>query len=346
MTITIDGSLYEGGGGMLRNAIALSLTTLKPVRIINIRKNRNKPGIGHQHLASIRLAVKMSDSSVQGASLGSTDLLFIPQKIRQGTYEIDIGTAGSIPLMAQSVLLPCILSGQKFIIRAKGGTDVPHSMNTDYMDSIYGYAIREYCDINVETIRRGYYPRGGGRADISINSKYTAFDKEIYESIMLDGSMDIEKISLRMNASKDMIANRILENIEEYIRLEIAGMNYDHSISSYYQDSEEKGVSILLSIAGAIGEKRIMTGETIIPDNNDANMISYNAIDSIRSHVNTKAACDKYLTDQMITLLGILGGKIYTSTITEHTRANIYIAEQFLGKKYSIKENTISVEKE
>lgn len=46
--IVIDGSLYEGGGQMIRSSIALSIITHKDFRMHSIRKNRPNPGINNQ----------------------------------------------------------------------------------------------------------------------------------------------------------------------------------------------------------------------------------------------------------------------------------------------------------
>jgi RNA 3'-terminal phosphate cyclase (ATP) len=42
--LEIDGSFGEGGGQILRTSLALSLITQTPFRIVNIRRDRSKPG--------------------------------------------------------------------------------------------------------------------------------------------------------------------------------------------------------------------------------------------------------------------------------------------------------------
>src|SRR3954464_15435583 len=57
--IEIDGSHGEGGGQMLRSSLALSIVTGEAFRIVNIRANRDKPGLRRQHLTAVRAAARI-----------------------------------------------------------------------------------------------------------------------------------------------------------------------------------------------------------------------------------------------------------------------------------------------
>jgi RNA 3'-terminal phosphate cyclase len=57
--LTIDGSSGEGGGQILRTALALSTVTGKPFRIEKIRAQRAKPGIQALDTAERRNSITM-----------------------------------------------------------------------------------------------------------------------------------------------------------------------------------------------------------------------------------------------------------------------------------------------
>ncbi len=74
----IDGSYGEGGGQILRNSIALSTLTKKPIKITNIRANRPNPGIKPQHYISIKSIQELCDAEIKGLEIGSPTITFKP----------------------------------------------------------------------------------------------------------------------------------------------------------------------------------------------------------------------------------------------------------------------------
>jgi RNA 3'-terminal phosphate cyclase (ATP) len=92
--LTIDGSSGEGGGQILRTALALSTVTGKPFRIDNIRAGRPKPGLLRQHLTAVKAAAKISSATVSGAELGSGSLTFTPARLLQGSSRSPLAPPG------------------------------------------------------------------------------------------------------------------------------------------------------------------------------------------------------------------------------------------------------------
>ncbi|MEO1369876.1 MAG: RNA 3'-terminal phosphate cyclase, partial [Acidobacteriota bacterium] len=48
--IRVDGAMGEGGGQVVRSALALSLVTGRPIHVERIRAGRKKKGLLRQHL--------------------------------------------------------------------------------------------------------------------------------------------------------------------------------------------------------------------------------------------------------------------------------------------------------
>ena len=74
--LVIDGAQGEGGGQVLRTALTLSILTKQPIELINIRANRNKPGLLRQHLTSVLAAQEICDAKTEGIELGAKRIRF------------------------------------------------------------------------------------------------------------------------------------------------------------------------------------------------------------------------------------------------------------------------------
>ena len=74
--VAIDGAAGEGGGQILRSALALSLVTGRAFRITNIRAGRAKPGLLRQHLTALRAGVEISDPAGGGPGMNGPSCRF------------------------------------------------------------------------------------------------------------------------------------------------------------------------------------------------------------------------------------------------------------------------------
>ena len=91
--IEIDGSYGEGGGQLVRTAVALSAVTGKAIHIVHARAKRGNPGLAPQHLAAVRAVAEICAADTEGLELRALSFTFSPRKLRGGNYRFDIGTA-------------------------------------------------------------------------------------------------------------------------------------------------------------------------------------------------------------------------------------------------------------
>ncbi|MDM9382430.1 RNA 3'-terminal phosphate cyclase [Chlorogloeopsis sp. ULAP01] len=175
--IHIDGSYGEGGGQVLRTSLSLAAITSNPISIHNIRAKRKKPGLAAQHLTAVRAAAAICNAKVRGDSLGSTMLEFIPGgTINTGNYTFDVseaqegGSAGAITLVLQTVLLPLSLASGDSQITLRGGTHVPFSPPTTYLEQVYLPLLKRMgIQMEMQLDAWGWYPQGGGRVRLWVN---------------------------------------------------------------------------------------------------------------------------------------------------------------------------------
>ena len=117
--LKIDGSFGEGGGQILRSVVSLSAITGKPIEVINIRAKRQNPGVRPQHMFAIRTVANLFHARVENLLVGSDWIRFIPKsdKFEDIMIKIDVGAAGSIPMISQIVIPAITLSGKSLSIK-------------------------------------------------------------------------------------------------------------------------------------------------------------------------------------------------------------------------------------
>ncbi len=161
--IELDGSQGEGGGQILRTALALAVLTGKPFRIERIRARRPTPGLMPQHLASVTAVQKIASAAVEGNRLGSTSLSFTPQEQLSGNFHFDIGTAGAATLVLQTIYLPLAWSDRPSLVTISGGTHVPFSPSFHFLRHHWQPLLNQIgIHLDLELTRAGFYPKGGG----------------------------------------------------------------------------------------------------------------------------------------------------------------------------------------
>lgn len=167
--ITIDGSMGEGGGQILRAALALSMTLGRPFRLENIRANREKPGLRRQHLLCVQAARELCGAKVAGDELGALSLEFAPGPVRPGDYRFAVGTGGSVTLVLQALVPALLFAGAASRLTVTGGTHVPFAPPFEFMrDTLFPQLERLGPKLSAAMKRIGYMEVGGGRVEVEI----------------------------------------------------------------------------------------------------------------------------------------------------------------------------------
>src|SRR5438309_937828 len=135
--IEVDGGRGEGGGQLLRMALALSALTDTPVRVARIRAGRPTPGLAAQHVTAINAVAALCEAEVTGVSVGASSIEFRPGKLAAGRFSFDVGTAGSTTLVLQALLPVAAAAPGAVRVRLIGGTDVRWSPPIDDFNRVF-----------------------------------------------------------------------------------------------------------------------------------------------------------------------------------------------------------------
>ncbi len=347
--ITLDGSQGEGGGALVRVALALSTYTKQEFKITNIRAGREQGGLKAQHLAAIKALKEITNAETNEIQLGATELHYKPGKIKSGRYEFDIGTAGSITLFLQAIILPCLFAPGKITITVRGGTSGKWQASVDYLQQILLPQLKRFVEkIELKILKRGYYPEGGGEIIFEITPRK---DKEkTVTLIILNTQGKLEQIKGVINASASLQEQRVAERIQQAAEADLRKYQVPINIRVEYANTKSIGGELVLwavfSKDGLIDQLNpiIFGGDALLEKSKRSEEVAKEAVEELSMEIDSGATVDHHLADQLIPFMALLpGSKIKVREISPHTQSNIDIVEQFLPVKFEMKDNVIEV---
>ncbi len=328
--ISIDGTLGEGGGQVLRTALSLSAITGQPFTIEHIRGKRKRPGLKLQHLTCVRAAAEVCNAAVQGAELHSGRLVFNPGPfIKPGPYQWDIGSAGSTTLVLQTVLPILAMAGEDSEVEIRGGTHNPMAPPLDFIVESFLPLLADmwyYATVNIE--QYGFYPQGGGciRARIRKREEHMQPDVKTRPPLSrlrarIIGCGLPEHVMVRereqLLATGDFLANDI-----EIVRPNIRQTANVVSIAAHY--------GRLTSVFTGFGER-----------GKRAEIVAQEVYEQAMFHHRTGLPLEGHLADQILLYLGLAGcGRFVTSALGLHAFTNMEIISTFLPVIFQKKELT------
>jgi RNA 3'-terminal phosphate cyclase (ATP) len=318
--IAIDGAEGEGGGQVLRTALALSLITGEPFRIDNIRANRPRPGIMRQHVTAVEAACAIGGAECEELAVGASTLTFAPGRVQAGEHRFAVGTAGSTGLVLQTVLPPLMLADGPSRLVLEGGTHNIHAPPFDFLERVFLPAIgRMGPRVSARLIRYGFYPAGGGRIEVEIAPaplRRVAFvdrgDLRRVEARALVAALPGEIAVRELTAAGEILGWS--EEARHVVQLpqEMGPGNILMLEAEFEQASE------LVSGFGQLGVS--------------AESVGSHAAKRMAGYLASPAVAGPYLADQLLLPMALAGGGRFTTVKpSRHTRTAAGVIARFLG---------------
>jgi RNA 3'-terminal phosphate cyclase (ATP) len=326
--LELDGSEGEGGGQILRTSLALASITGRGFHLRNVRAGRDKPGLQPQHLASVRAAATIGGATLRGATPGSSDLVFEPGEVRPGSYRFDIRTAGATGLVLHTVYLPLAYrAAAPSTLTLVGGTHVRTSPSYHFLEATW----RRYvglCGLRVSLrlVRPGFYPRGGGVVEASIQTA------EHLHGVRLLERSDPTVTGFSAVAGLDSAIARRQARRAAY-RLEQHGFRAD-----IRQEEWEGGPGTVLALevgGGPVPATFVAFGERGKP----AERVADEAVDEALAYLKAAPApVDPHSADQIVLPLALADGpsEIAVTEVTRHLTTNVAVIRRFLEREITV----------
>ncbi len=316
----IDGAFGEGGGQVLRSAVALSMVTGTPIRIENIRAGRRKPGLMRQHLTAVKAAAQICNGRVQGDHIGSQSLELEPGEVAAGNYHFAVGTAGSTTLVLQTVLPALLTASAASSLVLEGGTHNPMAPPFPFLaESFIPLINRMGPEVAVILERPGFYPAGGGRLRI-----------EVAPCEQLRG-LDLRERGKTVARKATALLARVPRHIGErelrLVQRKMGWMPSELHIEEI-EDSQGPGNVLVLQVSSEqLTETFIGFGEIGVR----AEAVAQRAVRQLRRYLKTTAPVGEYLADQLLLPLALAGsGSFTTLPLSRHAKTQIEILRKFV----------------
>ena len=333
--IEVDGSMGEGGGQILRTAIALSAAIEEPIRIVNIRAGRANPGLSRQHVTSVQAVAALSDARVEGLCLGAREVEFHPGALLGGRFHFDIGSAGSISLVVLGCLLPAGMSKRGVEISISGGTDVRWAPPIDYITRIHTPIARRFgLELSTELAARGFYPEGGGECRIEIAPSGSLRGADL--------SSRGDLATIRGVAYSQNLPDHVVSRMRHAAMRRLAAMA-KVDIDSDVRKGHSTGAGILLA---AECENSVLGGNALGERGVRAETLGETCAEDLIETIESGAVVDEHMLDQVLPYMALAKGSsiVKAEQLTPHAETNIAVIESILGRSFSVTEEQGLVE--
>jgi RNA 3'-terminal phosphate cyclase (ATP) len=330
MSVEVDGGEGEGGGQILRGAIALACITSKPTRVFSIRANRPNPGLQPQHMLGIEAAARVAGGRVDGLTIGSTEVRFTPGRIMAGKYAFDVKTAGSMTLIMQTLLPILTFAEGESEVALSGGTDVPWSPPIDYVKHVLlpylgCFGVQAW----VEVQRRGYYPKGGGQSILRVKgteglTSICFIERGKVESVR--GISHCANLPTHVARRQAETAKRVLLS---------AGLE---NVRIAEESAMAAGLGSGITLWANAGDKIRLGGDALGTREKRAEEVGREAAENLVREVKSGMAADSHFGDMALLYMALAKGnsELGVSMLSRHAETMVLLCKKFVEADWDV----------
>lgn len=322
--LAIDGSFGEGGGQLSRYALALAAISGRPLHLTNIRARRTRPGLMAQHLTALRAAAEVGGGLLEGAELGATEIHYRPGRIVGGEYRFDVGTAGSIVLVLQALLPVALHADGPVHLAITGGTDVRMAPPVDYLRMVFlPWLARMGAGVHIESIRHGYYPKGGGLVRLRVEPCRSL------RPLVAEAPGALRQISGFAHVAH--LPLHIPERMAAAAQGALAGFGAVQIQTRVLGEAEAFGTGGAMVLA-AETENSVLGAATVAERGVPAERLGEDAGYALRAELEAGAAMDIHACDQLLIYAAQAqeASRLLVRKVSQHARTVMWLIEQFL----------------
>jgi RNA 3'-terminal phosphate cyclase (ATP) len=284
-------------------------------------------------MTGVKAAAELCSGHLEGLEVGSTEFVFKPGKLRAGTFKFDVGTAGSVTLVLQTLMPILAFAPGGVHLEITGGTDVKWSPPIDYLRLVTLPILRKIgYRGDLETVRRGHYPKGGGLVRFStqgpsrlqpLTNSHSGSVSKIY------GISHATALPRHVAERQATLARKCLEDAKlppPSIDLEVI------------DDKKQLGPGSGIVLSADTQNGGILGSDALGERGRPAEEVGSNAGKILAEEIHSGAYLDRHMGDIIVPYLVLADGtsEVSVSRVTQHTRTNVKVAEWFTGRRFDL----------
>ena len=324
--LDIDGAQQSGSGTIVRYAVALASLLGRAVRVFNARKRRRSPGLRPQHVTSILACASMCGGTTEGVAVDSTEFTFLPgARISGGTYDWDIGTAGSTTMLVFSVLPLACFADQPVRARIEGGVFQDFAPSPYHLQHALAALLQRMgVTVQLEVTRPGYVPQGAGVLQLTVTPVSRALPAL---TLTQPGVVrEVRGIAVASHLAERHVSDRMASVCQQH--LAAAGLS---SSIERVDDSTAQHAGANLAIWAESTTGCVFGADRAGAFGRSSEAIGTFVAKTFLQDLRSGATVDRHVADQLVLFAALAHGtsRYIVPRETEHLATNLWLIGQF-----------------
>ncbi|MFD1658171.1 RNA 3'-terminal phosphate cyclase [Streptomyces caeni] len=323
--LEIDGAACSGSGMIVRQAVAYAAVTGTPVRLRRVRAHRPSPGLRHQHLRAVEAVRTLVGGTVEGAALGSQDVVFHPGGgSPRGHYAFDVGTAGSATALSLALLPVLATAAEPVGVDLTGGLFQDRAPSAFHLQHVLAPLLgRMGLAVEITPVRPGYLPMGGGVLRLAVrgHGPLLPLDAESPGPVR-----SVWGIALASHLRERQVARRMGDGAREVL----ARAGHDALIDERDDTTALQPGAGLALFADLTDGWRLGADGAGAPGRR-AETIGAATARRLLEDLRTGAALDRFAADQIVAFTALARGRsrIRPAAVGDHVRTAVWLTNLF-----------------
>jgi RNA 3'-terminal phosphate cyclase (ATP) len=325
----LDGSRFSGSGTIVRFGVPLAALAGQDLRLTNIRARRDPPGLRPQHLKAVEAVTQLCQGTLEGGAVGSRELLFHPGRLPDGgSFQWDIGTAGSTTMLALALLPVAAFAQKSQTFRLTGGLFQDFAPSAFHLQhALLPLVSRMGLHVDLRILRPGYVPTGGGSIELTVKPVVGTLSP--LTMLQRGSPLRYWGLALSSHLQQRQVSQRMADACREVLKRQ--GLHADMRLLND-DTAPQAGAALALF---AEGPDALLGADQAGALRRRAESIGRFVAHALLNDLDTGAAVDRHLADQMIIFAALAAGTsaFCIPQATDHVHTNIWLVETILGAR-------------